>query len=130
CLAAVCFTTFWAWLPGATEELPPWWTFALGGPCLHLCGWLSSLVLLRRASLAELGAVLLTGAAGGLLLWVPARETFTNLSGAPDLELYACFAGPTFLSVFLITATIFIGLASWRTTDADREWWARMGAWI
>ncbi len=37
---------------------------------------------------------------------------------------------PVFLSVFLLTGTLFIGLASWRTTDADREWWARMGAWI
>ncbi len=129
-LAAVCFTTFWVWLPAATFQLPPWWTFALAGPCLHLGGWSVSVLWLRRFSLAELGAVLLTGAVGGILLWVPARANFTNFSAAPDLELYACFAVPVFLSVFLVTGTIFIGLASWRTTDADREWWARMGAWI
>ena len=129
-LAAVCFTTFWAWLPSITFDLPPWWCFALGGAFLHLCGWLLSVVVLRRTGLAEPAAVLLTGAVGGLMLWLPAREAFTNLLDAPDLELYVCFAVPAFLLVFLITATLFIGLASKRTGDADREWWARMGAWL
>jgi len=129
-LAAVCFTTFWAWLPGVIFELQPWWCFAAAGAFLHLCGWLLSAVVLRRASLAEIAAVLLTGAVGGLMLWLPAREAFTNLLEAPDLELYVCFAVPVFLFVFLLTATLFIGLASKRTGDADREWWARMGAWF
>jgi hypothetical protein len=129
-LAAVCFTTFWAWLPGITFELPPWWCFAAAGAFLHLCGWLLSVVVLRRAGITEVAAVLLTGAVGGLMLWLPAREAFTNLLEAPDLELYVCFAVPVFLFVFLLTATLFIGLASKRTGDADREWWARMGAWL
>ncbi len=129
-LSAVCFTTFWAWLPVITFELPPWWCFALGGAFLHSSGWLVSAVVLRRAGLAEVAAVPLTGAVGGLMLWLPAREAFTNLLEAPDLELYGCFAVPVFLLVFLITATLFIGLASKRTGDADREWWARMGAWL
>jgi hypothetical protein len=129
-LAAVCFTTFWAWLPGIMFELPPWWCFAAGGAFLHLCGWLLSVVVLRRVGISELAAVLLTGAVGGLMLWLPAREAFTNLLEAPDLELYVCLAVPVFLFIFLVTATLFIGLASRRTGDADREWWARMGAWL
>jgi hypothetical protein len=129
-LAATCFTTFWAWLPGIAFELPPWWCFALAGAFLHLCGWLLSVVVLRRVGFAEFAAVLLTGAVGGLMLFGPAGQAFTNLLDAPDLELYVCFATPVFLFVFLLTATLFIGLASWRTGDADREWWARMGAWM
>jgi len=129
-IAAICFTTFWAWLPSITFELPPAWSFAAGGAFLHLCGWAFAATVLRRASLAEIAAVLLTGAVGGLMLWLPAREAFTNLLNAPDLELFVAFAVPVFLLVFLLTATIFIGLASRRTGDADREWWARMGAWL
>jgi hypothetical protein len=129
-LSATFFITFWAWLPSLTFEMPPWWCFALGGAALHLAGWLLSVVVLRRTSLGEFLAVLVTGAAGGLLLFLPAREAFTNLLNAPDLELYVSFATPVFLMIFLIAATISVGLSSRRTGDADREWWARMGAWI
>jgi hypothetical protein len=89
-----------------------------------------SVVVLRQSTMAEVGAVLLTGAVGGLMLWLPAGAAFTNLLDVPDLELFVCFAVPVFLMIFLFTATIFIGLASRRTGDADREWWARMGAWL
>jgi hypothetical protein len=44
--------------------------------------------------------------------------------------LYGCFAAPLFLVLFLLTATIFIGAACRHTSDEDREWWARMGAWV
>ncbi len=128
--SAICFTTFWAWFPSITFEMPPVWLFAAGGAGLHLCGWLLSTAVLRRSSFNEFCGVLFTGAVGGGLLWLVAREAFTNLRDSPDLELYVCFAVPGFLAVFLLTATLFIGLSSWRTTDSDREWWARMGAWV
>jgi hypothetical protein len=128
--AAVCFTTFWAWLPSVTFELPPWYCFALGGAFLHLSGWLLSVVVLRRTSPGEFMAVPITGAAGGLMLYPPACAAFTNLLNTPDLEFFVCFAAPVFLGIFLVAATLFIGLASRRTGDADREWWARMGAWV
>ena len=32
--------------------------------------------------------------------------------------------------MFLLTATIFIGVASRYTDDHDREWWGRAGAWV
>ena len=47
-------------------------------------------------------------------------------------ELYACFAAPAFLLVFLLGATLYIGVTSKSTAidDEDREWWARLGAWV
>jgi hypothetical protein len=47
-------------------------------------------------------------------------------------ELYACFAAPAFLLVFLLGATLYIGVTSKSTgiDDEDREWWARLGAWV
>ncbi len=44
--------------------------------------------------------------------------------------LYTTFAAPLFLMVFLIAATIFVGVASTYTNDADREWMARAGGWM
>ncbi len=32
--------------------------------------------------------------------------------------------------MFLLTATIFVGVASRYTDDHDREWWGRAGAWV
>jgi hypothetical protein len=44
--------------------------------------------------------------------------------------LYIVVATPLFLLVFLAAAVLFIGLSSSITTDADREWMARCGAWV
>jgi hypothetical protein len=46
------------------------------------------------------------------------------------MALYICFAAPAFLGLFLLSATIFVGATSRFTSDADREWAARAGAWI
>jgi hypothetical protein len=47
-------------------------------------------------------------------------------------EIYACLAVPLFLLTFLAGATIFVGWSSFsrRISDEDREWWARLGAWV
>lgn len=44
--------------------------------------------------------------------------------------LYTSLGPPLFLLMFLIAATIFIGVASTYTNDADRELMARTGAWM
>ena len=47
-------------------------------------------------------------------------------------EIYTCLGVPLFLLAFLLAATVFVGFSSRakRIQDEDREWWARMGAWI
>lgn len=47
-------------------------------------------------------------------------------------ELYACFAVPIFLTIFLLAATVFVGVSSRspKVEDEDREWWARFGGWV
>ncbi|MEP6601143.1 MAG: hypothetical protein ABJB49_04960, partial [Nitrospirota bacterium] len=42
---------------------------------------------------------------------------------------YGAFAIPVFLSLFLLAATLFVGLSGRVTDDEDREWWARSGGW-
>lgn len=104
----------------------------------------------------EFGALLVAGFVGGLLLGV---GTLINTMGRPVIrltpetiqsphwlswadspwtwltwttELYACLAVPVFLLTFLLAATFFVGVSSrsTRVDDEDREWWARLGAWV
>ncbi|MGH6890975.1 MAG: patatin-like phospholipase family protein, partial [Dongiaceae bacterium] len=110
-------------------------TFVLGGALIHGAGWLLSTLLLRRwrAVSRWLGGELLvifwSGALGGLLLWSVLAETPSMVPVADFAEWYACFAVPGFLTMFLLTATVFVGVASRYTDDHDREWWGRSGAW-
>lgn len=53
-----------------------------------------------------------------------------NKQIAVKAGLYASLGPPLFLLMFLIAATIFIGVASTYTNDADRELMARTGAWM
>src|SRR6266496_428431 len=101
----------------------------------------------------DLARLLLAGLGGGTLLWVMSR--LHNVFGSPVIgyssvpefpwtswstgtewtwttELFVCFAVPVFMLVFLSGATLFVGVSSVSATvnDEDREWWARLGAWV
>ena len=110
-------------------------TFVLGGAVIHGAGWLLSVLLLRRWRTMnrwlgyELLVILWSGALGGLLFWSVLAKIPATIPVADFAEWYACFAVPGFLAMFLITATIFVGVASRYTDDHDREWWGRAGAW-
>jgi hypothetical protein len=105
----------------------------------------------------EFGALLVAGFVGGLLL---GAGSLISAMGQPVIrltpetiqsphwlswsdasqwtwltwttELYACLAVPVFLLTFLLAATFFVGVSSRsaRVDDEDREWWARLGAWV
>jgi hypothetical protein len=142
-LAAIFLTTAWAWYENAGGQLGSLSfvglssraTFILGGAIIHAIGWLVSVVLLRRWRdlnrwlLGELLVILWSGALGGLLLWSVLAELPPAVPVADVAEWYGCFALPGFLSMFLLTATLFVGVASRYTDDHDREWWGRAGAW-
>ena len=157
CLAALSITTAWAWvqngsgretnnlalrlfldLIGGTPEAPPILAnYCLLGTTLHLTGWLIAEGFLKRwrdgkqgALKRELLLALSTGAVGGFSLWLAATNSVRYSISPTMLSLYGCLAAPVFLMLFLLTATLFIGLGSRFTSDEDREWWARMGAWL
>lgn len=143
-LAAVSLTTAYAWyrnaggrLAGlALADLGSRETFVLGGALIHGAGWLLSTLLLHRWPavsrwlMAELLVILWSGALGGLLLWSVLAEIPSTIPVGDFAEWYACFAMPGFLAMFLLTATVFVGVASRYTDDHDREWWGRAGAWV
>jgi hypothetical protein len=142
-LAAISLTTAYAWYRntgGALDRLTlagfgSRETFVLGGALIHGAGWLISTLLLRRWRArtrwlaVEFLMILWSGALGGLLLWSVLAETPSTIPVVDFAEWYACFAIPGFLAMFLLTATIFVGIASRYTDDHDREWWGRAGAW-
>ncbi len=102
----------------------------LYGIAAALIGWAAHWLVTQRASVWEFGVLIVSGAVGGLLLsglW-PLAWNGVLTCGQP--RRYMLLVPPMFMAVFLATATLFIALASWWTDDDDREFWARMGAWM
>ena len=137
-LSVGCLTTAWAWFRnggGSVDQITLRHAI-LGGALLHTGSWLFSALALKRFKamtrwlLWETLAVAATGALGGFFL----RAALIRLPGdrivADYSEWFTCLAVPGVLSIFLLTATIFIGLASRFTEEQDREWWGRTGSWM
>ncbi|MDF0645461.1 MAG: patatin-like phospholipase family protein [Nitrospira sp.] len=110
-------------------------TFWVGGALMHTLAWLTAALVLRRPwndlwRYLELLTIVLSGLLGGSLLWLTLAKS-APLSGLPRFEdWYTCAAVPGFLSLFLLAASVFIGIASRSTGDDDREWWGRSGSWV
>jgi Patatin-like phospholipase len=95
-----------------------------------LVGWLAIAILLGESFIRDLVAMLLSALLGVALFYsiviIPSRiHCYWQ-----NPELYLSLAPPLVMVVFLIAATIFVGLATFWTDDEDREYWSRMGAWI
>ncbi|MFN2481110.1 MAG: hypothetical protein ABR554_06565, partial [Pyrinomonadaceae bacterium] len=155
-ISAVAVTTFWVWyrrtavpvraqlegdfaalLPPQLSFVPIHYTvpFLAFGLVLYLTGWAIYSGYHRRLKIwvdwtrvFEFGAVVMSGLAGGLLLWLVATKLFYE----PDLHYrsFTTFAAPIYLALFLLGLILFAGLSSEYTLDEDREWWARFGAWL
>jgi ABC-type multidrug transport system fused ATPase/permease subunit len=85
----------------------------------------------HRIPFLQVITTVLSGGVGGILIWTAAynlQEFFQ--ANQYKFLLYATFAVPLYLILFLAAATLFVGLASKFIDDADREWLARYGAWI
>lgn len=137
-LSVLCLTTAWAWFRNG-GGLPEQFTMGhavIGGALVHTGSWLFSAVALKRFKtftrwlVGETLAVAATGALGGMLLRTAVIKTSDQFSVAVHAEWFATLAVPGVLMIFLLTATIFIGLASRFTEEQDREWWGRTGSWV
>ena len=73
-------------------------------------------------------AALATGALGGALAHLVATRLLR-----PDtvsLALYTTLAFPAALAIFGLVIMLLVAATSKYTTEDDREWWARSGAWL
>jgi hypothetical protein len=85
-----------------------------------------------RKESAEFLVVAACSFLGGSLAWLAALKIlpphpFPSETVSPT---YVCLAVPFFLAVYLLAATLFVGLVSRFTEDVDREWFARAGSWV
>src|SRR5439155_24441027 len=105
---------------GIRIEYP--WAFLLFGFLLYLVAWIISTIWLRRFAVAELITALVVGFSGGIFLWLAAtsifpQPVFDRTYSIPETEIFVCFAIALLLVFLLLAVTLFIGLASRRTSD-------------
>lgn len=141
------FTVFWAWVQkDHFRQLPPIHYFIGYGAGLYILGGIFALIFalfsrkrlkaaLRKKSdkktfypVREFFAALMSGAVGGILLYLAVDIFSVHEDSQYFMLFYACFGIPVFLICFLLSATVFIGVASKITDDMDREWLSRFGA--
>jgi hypothetical protein len=127
-VSAILLTDFWAWHLNKGGEAFGIWIMVFFGASLHFLAWLIYTIKLRCFKFAELSVILLTGAAGGVSAWIVYTRPFLN--PLLNAAVYITFAVPLFVVLFLLAATLFLGISSRWTSDEDREWWARCGAWL
>ncbi len=139
-ISAFSITVYYAWLQTPIEQLrfhvlgfrgvPAWLAFTLFGIMLHLGGRLVSRFWVKKTDLREFIIAVFAGGLGGLFTWLAALKFFPRVSSVEETAFYVCFAGPLFLLLFLSSVTIFVGIASYVTSDPDREWLARAAGWL
>jgi GNAT superfamily N-acetyltransferase len=136
--ATLCLTTAWAWFrnAGGTMSQFTLQQAVFGGALIHTVSWIFAAAALKRFHsfswwlVTEAFVVFGTGALGGWILRNVLAKTPDRIVVADFAEWFACFAVPGVLAMFLLTATVFIGLASRFTEEQDREWWGRTGSWV
>ncbi len=137
-LSIVCLTIAWAWFRNAGGTLDHFTRqqVVVGGAVIHTGSWLFSAVVLKRFKpltrwlVLETLAVAGTGALGGLFLHTALAKLPATLTEAQFAEWFTSLALPAVFLIFLLTATLFIGVASRFTEEQDREWWGRTGSWM
>jgi hypothetical protein len=140
-LMTVLLSLYWIWRQSLPEpytglrflgwHIPPAASVILYVLLVHLGGFLLARIWVWRPRQGELLVIGATAILGGGAAWLAASHLAPRLVDRPlTAELYACFAAPLLLLLFLVAVTLFVGLSSHYTNDADREWLARAGAWV
>ena len=134
-------TLAWSWWipadPDAAAAMLPSAKFFVGfSITMHLLGRLR-LSYIRNffgfRLIFDATAALLSGALEGYMLWFVADKFFPcprDFTDHGKIVQFACWSTPAVLMAFLLATTVYIGLASFWTSDEDREWYARAGGWL
>jgi len=104
----------------------------LFGAVSAFLGWFAFAISLglRKRFIWDLFAMVLSALLGVALFYYIAISCSWIHGYMQRPKIYLSLAPPLVMVVFLIAATIFVGLATFWTDDEDREYWSRMGAWI
>ena len=138
--AAVC----WAWGTSYSSPIgdlfrrwPGWLMLGSIGAAVHLAGWILAGVSVRRRGVAAAlpwwhGPLILTS---GFTIGMVASWLATFAPPLWDLTpqergVYVLLAVPVLLGVILLCSHLYVGYASTRHSDAEREWSARFTGWV
>jgi hypothetical protein len=138
-LASVLMTIFWAWFGYYGRPLIKWPLFGFGAPhswvpllylgiAIHLASYLTSLLPAHGFRFMEFIGIVVSGAVGGLILWLAATQVFPQPLW--NAELYTVCGVPIFMALFFLAIMAFAGMSSRWTDDQDREWWGRAAGWL
>ena len=81
----------------------------------------------RRVRPLTVGAAAVAGALTAGVRWF-AVHVFGTAAG--PRRNFAGFSVPLILAIIGGAGSLFVGIASGETTEDDREWWSRFGAWL
>jgi hypothetical protein len=140
-LMAVLLSLYWAWRRSPPDpptglsflglSLPAAASVILYALLIYLGGFLLARIWVRRPRHGSLLVITASGVLGGGAAWLAASQLAPRFLDRPLIaELYSCFAAPLLLLLFLVAVILYVGLSSYYTNDADREWLARAGAWV
>jgi hypothetical protein len=127
--ATAIFTLYWAW--SRALDADPVTLRGLTGIAAfgHFAIWLTVGVASRRRwRPMTLVAAAVSGGMSGVGAWWFAVHPFAM--PLAQGEVFAAVGAPTILGIVGGAGTLFVGIASIETTDEDREWWSRFGAWL
>ena len=121
---------WWAWTIlgvigfGVTWTVAVLWGFEV--PDHTVAKWNSTSVRLMSVGLS-----LISGSFAGLLLWVFANKILEKWS-LVDGSIWhiVSFGTPLVVFIFLLVATVQIGLMGRLSPDPRREWWGRLAGWL
>jgi hypothetical protein len=128
CLATGAFTLYWAWSRALDADPVTLRQLATTGAGVNAAIWLVLVVFSRRWRPLTVVAAAVSGAVAGACAWWLAAGPFRTPLGIP--EIFAGLGVPSILAIIGGAGSLFVGIASSETSDDDREWWSRFGAWL
>jgi len=128
-VATAAFTLYWAWSRALNAEaVSLGWLSGIGAAAHVVIWFLVGFMSTRRFRPMTWLAAAAAGALTGAGVWWFAATIFAQ--PLAQGELFAGLSVPLILALIGGTGSLFVGVASSETTEDDREWWSRFGAWL